>query len=85
MRLLKLLKAFRKAEWNDCAQHLRMHYSAEGEEYALYQYIKQKQLKLKDDRLTVDFFHQKLFLSVSRKYVQNKASRLSKRIEAQDT
>ena len=85
MRLLELLKAFRKAEWNDCAQLFRMHYSADGEEYALYQYIKQKQPQLKDDWLSVDFFHQKLFSSVPRKYVQNKASRLSKRIEAQDT
>jgi len=82
MRLLELLKTFKKAEWNNCAQYLRMHYSAEGEEYALYQYIKQKQPQLKDDRLTVDFFHQKLFSSVPRKYVQNTASRLSKRIEA---
>jgi len=82
MRLLELLKTFKKAEWNDCAQYLRMHYSAEGEEYTLYQYIKQKQPQLKDDRLSVDFFHQKLFSSVPRKYVQNTASRLSKRIEA---
>ena len=82
MRLLELLKTFKKAEWNDCAQYLRMHYSADGEEYALYQYIKQKQHQLKHDRLTVDFFHQKLFSSVPRKYVQNTASRLSKRIEA---
>ena len=85
MRLLELLKTFKKAEWNDCAQYLRMHYSAEGEEYTLYQYIKQKQPQLKDDRLSVDFFHQKLFSSVPRKYVQNTASRLSNRIEAQDT